>query len=127
MGIIASKHRIVCKSNWEGCHGRHATVAEVRECFEAKRDGAWPCTWLIEGLIPTGDPDEPYYRGTFECGAPTQYTDDRGSYECTAGHDFIPPEVRQEQGWDYAADRDEAMGLAKAGVLPVQMDGKSFL
>ena len=114
-------HRILCRSRWEGCRGQHVTVAEVRQCFEAKRTGAWPCSWLIEDRYDDGSPR------TFECGAPTQYTDGQGSYECTAGHDFVPPEVRARQGWDYAADRDEAAGLAKAGVRPVQMDGKSFL
>lgn len=120
METTTRDHRIFCKSSWEGCKGSHRSVAEVKACFAAKVAGAWPCTWLIEGPIPTGDPDEPYYKGTFECGAPARYTDEEGSYTCDEGHAHTPAWVRDRQGWDFAADRGEAEALALAGVLPVE-------
>ena len=116
------EHRIVCKNGWAGCEGSHPIAAMVRVCYEARRDGAWPCTWLIKVNV-----DEDGQDVIVECGAPTRPTDGRGSDECTAGHLHVPAEVRMEQGWDFAADRGEAEILAKAGVRPVQMDGKSFL
>jgi hypothetical protein len=120
--ITTRDHRIVCKSNWDGCEGSHPTAALVRACFEAKATGAWPCTWLIQiGLTEDGE------QIIVECGAPALPTDDRGSDACAAGHFHVPAEVRMEEGWDFAADEGEAMALAKAGVRPVQMDGKSFL
>ena len=122
MDTIERVHRIICRSGWEGCEGGHATAAQVRECFEAQRDGAWPCTWLIKV-----DVDEDGQDVIVECTAPTRPTDDRGSYAFSFGHFHVPADVRLEEGWDFAADRGEAEALAKVGVRPVQMDGKSFL
>lgn len=122
----APEHVIFCNS---GLYGRnrhqHQTTAEVRECFQAAQDLAkgidvWPCSWLVEGTHDDGT------KYVYDCNSPTRYTDDRGSYKCTVGHDHVPAEVRAEQGWDYAGDEGEAILLARAGVLPVQMDGTGF-
>jgi hypothetical protein len=114
-------HRIRCRSGWEGCTGQHATAAEVKSCFQARADGAWPCSWLLEGRYDDGS------RHTYACGAPTRYTDERGSYECDRGHDHVPADVRYEQGWEYAEDADEAKRLVRAGVRPVQLDGDAWV
>lgn len=120
----APGHVIFCNSKWSGRPGRHehSTVAEVAECYAAAQDerkGAtvWPCGWLMEARHDDGSPyDVP-------CEAPTRFTDDRGSYECSLGHTHVPAELRMEQGWDYAADEGEAILLRKYGVQAVAMDG----
>jgi hypothetical protein len=123
----APEHVIFCNSKWSARPGRHehATVAQVAECYAAARDerkgilvGA--CSWLLEGRYDDGS------KYSYPCGAPTRLTDERGSYACTVGHDFVPTEIRMEQGWDYAADEGEAYLLSRAGVLPVAMDGSAF-
>jgi hypothetical protein len=114
----AIPHRILCRSGWEGCPGYHEKTWQVQECFAAKRDGAWPCSWLIQLLGEDG-----YY--TVPCGRPTRYTDKAtGAYECLGGHDFIPAQTRSEEGWEYAEDDDEAAQLAKAGVEPRTLTGQ---
>jgi hypothetical protein len=123
----APEHVIFCNSKWSGKPDRHqhATVAEVVECYSAARNErsgipVWPCGWLMEARYDDGS------KYQVACEAPTWYTDDRGSYECTVGHSHVPVEVRTEQGWDYAGDEGEACLLARAGVLPVRMDGTGF-
>jgi hypothetical protein len=117
----APAHAINCNSKWGGIERhQHESVAQVRECFQAaadEKDGmdVWPCSWLLEGRYDDGSV---FY---YECGAPTRYTGNRGSYECTRKHDHTPVEVRDEQGWDYAEDAQEAAQLAHAGVRPVPM------
>lgn len=134
-GIWNPPHAIVCNSKWDGitrwvnalegeCHN-HRTVEEVRACYAAARDAAkgidvWPCSWLLEGRYDDGS------KFTYECGAPTRQTAADGSYECIAGHDFVPAQTRWEQGWDYADGPEEAAGLARAGTYPVAMDGGSI-
>jgi hypothetical protein len=119
-------HRIVCRSGWYadqgGCPGWHNTAAEVKACFEAKKDGAWPCSWVVQSRYDDGS----YFY--HDCGAPTRYTDEaRGIYECDRGHDHVPAEVRQAEGWDYAADQGEAEQLTRNGVRPMQMDGSAWI
>jgi hypothetical protein len=117
----APLHHIVCRSGWEGCNGGHNVAADVKACFEAKRDGAWPCTWLIEGRYDDGS------KFTRNCGAPTRYTDEaRGIYECSAGHDHVPAQVRAAEGWDYAEDGDEAKRLTFHGTEPRTMAGQAW-
>lgn len=120
------QHAIQCNSKWSARSDRHehASVEEVRVCFEAAIDEAkgmqvGPCSWLLEGRYDDGS------KFSYPCEAPTRYTDERGSYECTARHSHVPADVRQEQGWDYA-DEDEAAGLMRNGVRPVRMDGTGF-
>src|SRR6266851_6293660 len=75
-----------------------------------------PCSWLSQdGWTEDGEPF------IAECLAPVFFTAD--GYECLAGHDFVTPEARREQGWDYAADEGEAALLAKYGVEPRHMSG----
>ncbi len=128
-GVIWHPHRIICRSGWSGQPGRHdhRDVATARACWQAARDEkagiqVWPCTWLLEGRYDDGS------AFTYECGLPSRFTPQHGegSYACDGGHDHVPAEVREAQGWDYAADEDEAALLARAGVRPVQMDGKPF-
>jgi hypothetical protein len=125
-------HEIICDSRWSGRDngGKHShpTVDDVRECFtaaQAERKGipVSPCSWLMEGSYDDGS------RYTYECGRPTWPWDERapGAYRCTAGHDFIPAETRYSEGWDYAADYEEAEGMARSGVFPVAMDGTAIL
>jgi hypothetical protein len=121
----AFPHVINCNSKWNGAdRHQHENVAEVRECFQAAADEkrgirVWPCSWLLEGRYDDGSVF------TYECRAPTRYTDERDSYACTRGHDHTPAEVRVEQGWDYAEDAQEAAQLARAGVRPVPMSAEA--
>lgn len=123
----APEHVIQCNSRWSHRAERHShpTTELVKLCFLAARyekSGVevWPCSWLLEGRCDDGS------AYTYECGLPAMFTDERGSYECAGGHDHTPADLRQEQGWDYAGDEDEATLLARAGVRPVQMDGKAW-
>jgi hypothetical protein len=118
------QHVIFCNSRWSHRPERHEhpTVEEVRGCFAAARDEklgieVWPCGWLLEGRYDDGT------SYSYPCEAPTRMTDDRGSYECAAGHSHVPAEVRAEQGWDYAADDGEAYLLRKWGTEAVAMNG----
>lgn len=90
----------------------HASIESVRRCFSTET--TWACTWLRE--IDTEDGP-----GVTECGA-LSWNTARG-YECEHGHDHVYDEVRAKEGWDYAADPDEAGLLAGRGVHPVAMDG----
>jgi hypothetical protein len=122
------EHAICCNSKWshKGLRHTHRTVDEVRGCCKAAADEragteVWPCSWLLEGHYDDGT------SYTYECMLPTRYTGTDGSYECDGGHSHVPAQVRFEQGWDYAEDGHEAQRLARAGVRPVGMDGKSWL
>jgi hypothetical protein len=84
----------------------------------------WPCDWLTRGTRPTGDPDEPYYEGIFECGAPSRMRPDGTGYDCEAGHEHTYAQARQAAGWEYAEDDDEAGRLAKLGVEPRTITGQ---
>jgi hypothetical protein len=105
---------------------RHATAYQVLCCYVAAGliDGAWPCGWLYEGPVPTGDPDEPYYRGIIECPAPARMRADGTGYECLAGHEHTYAEARQAAGWDYAEDDEEAERMSRYGVEPRTMRGQ---
>lgn len=123
-------HAIYCDSKWSGIGAErhaHQVVAEVRSCYQAAHDEArdievWPCGWILEGRYGDGS------RFSYPCTAPARLTPDRGEgcYACDNGHDFIPPQIRQAEGWDYAADLDEARGLRTYGIMPVGMDGGSI-
>ena len=120
-------HVIFCNSKWSWRPDRHdhPTVDDVRACYKAaadEKDGTdvWPCGWLLEGRHDDGS------AYSYPCEAPTRYTGGDDSYECLAGHDFVSQETRTAQGWDYAADEGEAYLLARAGVMPVRMDGTGF-
>lgn len=121
----APPHVIFCASGYpEPGRHEHQSVAEVRDCYQAASDVrqgilVWPCGWLKEGRYDDGS------KYSYPCEAQTRYTDERGSYECAAGHTHVPAELRWEQGWDYA-DEDEAEDLMRAGVRPVRMDGTGF-
>lgn len=108
------------------CRSRHVTADQVLRCYVAKGliKDTWPCGWQYEGLIATGDPDEPFYRGIVECDAPARLRADGTGYGCLVGHEHTYAEARQAQGWDYAEDDDEAKNLAKAGVEPRTMTGQ---
>lgn len=97
----------------------HRDVATVRRCFSTET--TWACSWLVaDGTTEDG---EPWIR---ECGGLSWYLADGRGYECEHGHDHIYDEVRAREGWDYAADPDEAGLLAGVGVHPVAMDGGSI-
>jgi hypothetical protein len=99
------------------CHGRHRYPIQVQACYGVLGD-VWPCSWQLEVLLPTGDPDEPYYEGVAECGAPSRMREDGTGYDCEAGHEHTFAEARQRAGWDYAEDADEARQLMKYGTEP---------
>lgn len=125
-GIWMPPHEIVCRSDWNGQDKHsHRTVEEVHACYRAKHDVAkgievWACGWLMEGRYDDGS------KFTYPCEAPTRYVGGRGSFECAAGHDHVPAEVRYEQGWDYASDEEEAHYLRSHGIDAVAMNGGSI-
>ena len=103
---------------------KHSSVEAVRRCHAAE---TWSCTWLIE--IPAGydaqveDWVDAHVR---ECGGLSWYLEDGRGYECEYGHDHVYDEIRAQEGWDYAADPEEAGLLAGRGVHPVAMDGTAI-
>lgn len=94
----------------------HASVEAVRACFQAGR--TWPCDWLVGET----DPEDGELR-TRDCGGLAWLLPDGRGYTCEHGHEHIHDEVRRSEGWDYAADPQEAGLLAGRGVRPVAMDG----
>ena len=98
------------------CKSHHETVHDVRECYDAGKY-LGPCTWLV--MI---DGEDGSY--TAECEAPMYERYDNTGYECTAGHEHTFAEARMAQGWDYAADADEASQLARHGTEPRTMTGQ---
>lgn len=126
----APPHAIFCRAIWAGQQdGKHSHqhVDEVRACYKAMHDTkagiqVWPCSWLLEGRYDDGS----IY--TYECLAPARFTPERGegAFECSNGHDFIPPQVRYAEGWDYAEDAEEAAHLRKHGIDAVSMRGDSI-
>jgi hypothetical protein len=94
------------------CKGRHETVYDIRECYQMGKY-LGPCTWLVEGPI-----------ATFECGAPMYSRPDGTGYDCVVGHEHTHIEARVAQGWDYAADEDEAHLLSQYGTEPRTMTGQ---
>jgi hypothetical protein len=121
------EHVIWCNSKWshKGLRHTHRTVDEVTSCCKAAADEragteVWPCSWLLEGRYDDGTPY------TYECMLPTRFTGTDGSYQCIGGHDFVPAQTRFEQGWDYTDDPEEALGLMKHGVRPVQANGQAW-
>lgn len=122
----APEHVIQCNSKWSHRPERHShpTVLLVQLCYSAAHDEAhgtevWPCSWLLEGRNEDG-------AYTYECGLPTRYDGDSGGYGCAGGHYHVPMQVMAEQGMTYTDDPLEAEGLAKHGVIPLQMDGKAW-
>jgi hypothetical protein len=106
------------------CGSYHRYVIQVRACYGVLPEGTFPCSWLTEALLATGDPDEPYYPGIVECGAPAHLRADGTGYDCEAGHEHTTAEARQAQGWEYCSDTDEAKQLARVGVEPRTMTGQ---
>jgi hypothetical protein len=92
----------------------HETIESVRLCYGPTE--TWSCSWLV----PWDTEDGP---GTRECGALSRYLPDGRGWACEHGHDHIYAEVCAAEGWDYAADPQEAGLLAGRGVRPVAMDG----
>lgn len=95
---------------------RHDTVEGVRACF--REEEIWECGWLNELVNP-----EDGEIVAVACKGVTWYLPDGRGYECEHGHDHIYCEVRASEGWDYAADPQEAGLLAGRGVHPVAMNG----
>jgi len=94
----------------------HRDTATVRVCFSTIE--TWACSWLVPVYF-----EEDGETGTRECGGLSWNLPNGRGYECENGHDHIYCEVRAAEGWDYAADPDEAGLLAGRGVHPVAMDG----
>jgi hypothetical protein len=97
----------------------HVNVDVVRRCFSATE--TWACAWHVPVYF-----EEDGEAGSRECGGLSWHLPDGRGYECENGHDHIYDEVRAAEGWDYAADPDEAGLLAGVGVRPVAMDGTSI-
>jgi hypothetical protein len=105
------------------CKEKHLTVDAVRACHT--RD-TFACHWLIER--PAGwhvEAEDFVEASIIECGA-LAWEHERG-WTCETGHEHIYAEVRSREGWEYAEDENEARGLAKAGVFPVDMQGRAFI
>ncbi|GAA2679024.1 MULTISPECIES: hypothetical protein [Actinosynnema] len=94
----------------------HASVDAVRACCLA--DEVWACRWLVARF--NHEDGEEY---VVECGGLSWHLPDDRGHTCEHGHDHIYADVREREGWDYAADPDEAGLLAGRGVHPVAMNG----
>jgi hypothetical protein len=92
----------------------HIDIEDVRACFAHSE--TWACTWLVAFSLD----GETHTR---DCGAVSWNLAEGRGYACTNGHEHIYCDVRAAEGWDYAADPDEAGLLAGRGVRPVAMDG----
>lgn len=108
------------------CKGRHGKIDAVRACYAGE---LFDCDWLVRrpaGFIDDGeggliDVDE----AILPCGAEAWPTDD--GWACAAGHFHVRAEVLDTRGLAWAEDEFEAEGLAKAGVVPLRLDGGSWL
>lgn len=96
---------------------RPRTLASTRcACCLAKQ--IWVCDWHVPFR---NDEDGEEY--AIECGGLAWYLPDDRGYTCEHGHDHVYAEVRRREGWDHAADREEAGLLAGCGIRPVAMNG----
>ncbi|HET9144081.1 hypothetical protein [Actinophytocola sp.] len=114
------------RARHNGTTGTHATVDNVRRCY--LDPDAEICNWLIE--IPAHwveEIEDIVDAQIVECGALAWELPDGRGWTCEAGHEHIHAEVRDQEGWDYAEDLDEANRLAKVGVASVQMDGRPWV
>jgi hypothetical protein len=123
---LAMREGITCGNHPEAAtEVKHLSVEAVRQCH--LNPETFACTRLIErtNLIeaPEGETWEPY-TSIVECGA-LAWPTDRG-WECDAGHDHVDAQTRQQEGWDYAHDGQEAAQLRKQGVGAVAMNGGSI-
>ncbi|MGW4528857.1 hypothetical protein [Amycolatopsis sp. NPDC004378] len=100
----------------DGEPAAHASADAVRACFLAEE--TWTCDWLTAHTNP--EDGEQY---TVECGGLAWFLPEGRGHTCEHGHDHIYAEVRHREGWDYAADPDEAGLLAGRGIQPVAMNG----
>jgi hypothetical protein len=104
------------------CKGTHLTVEGVRRCYAGT---AHPCGWQFEARDRWGTlRDEDGGAIVRECDALSW--DNGRAFVCEAGHEHVWAEARAREGWEYAEDADEARSLAKAGIMPVGMDGGSI-
>lgn len=105
------------------CRSRHLTKDEVLRCYieAGKIENLFICGWQYEGLIATGDPDEPCYRGVVECDAIATIRADGSGFDCADGHEHTNAQWMAEHGMAYAEDDMEAAYLAKAGVEPREL------
>lgn len=94
----------------------HASVDAVRACFLAEQ------TWVCEWLVPLMNPEDGETVAV-DCGGLAWFLPEDRGYTCEYGHDHIYAEVRHREGWDYAADPEEAGLLAGRGIQPVAMNG----
>lgn len=113
---MTNENGIRCGNRRHETVTHHRDVATVRRCFSDTE--TWDCSWLVPFHYP-----EDGETGSRECGGLSWYLPDGRGYECENGHDHIYDEVRAAEGWDYAADPDEAGLLAGVGVRPVAMNG----
>lgn len=111
--MTTARHRIRCGH----CQQTHTTTDAVRACHNGAEP--WPCDWLYEaGWNEDGE------RIIRECGAES-WTTPTG-YTCANGHEHVSARARAEQGWDYAADPEEAEGLRRNFVDARAMDGAAI-
>jgi hypothetical protein len=108
------RHTIACGK----CGERHSSAKGVAKCYAGAEITS--CTFIVR-LNEYSEDGERY---VYECLADSWYTD-RG-WECANGHSDVRAEVRQQEGWDYAADEGEAYLLRLHGVNAVGMDGGSI-
>lgn len=110
---------VICRNRRRHANGEtvaHASVDAVRACFLA--DEVWACDWLAMHTHP--EDGEQY---ALECGGLAWGLPDGRGHTCEHGHDHIYGDVRHREGWDYAADPEEAGLLAGRGIRPVAMNG----
>lgn len=114
------------------CGEHHATALMVQACYGI--NGYFLCTWMVEHRQVCSTPldqdcgwCEDGGRNVVDCGAVAWLTHDGHGFECARGHSHVDAETRDREGWEYAEDREEAKQLARAGVRPVDMEGRSFL
>jgi hypothetical protein len=104
------------------CKSTHYSVEGVRRCYAGQ---AGPCSWQSYARDRWGYlTDEDGARIVLNCDALAW--DNGRAFVCEAGHEHVWAQNRADEGWEYAEDADEARTLAKAGVMPVGMDGGSI-
>jgi len=92
-------------------HGRDADLDVLTEHYPT-------CHWLVRaGYTEDGEVIR-------DCAADVTFTDT--GWSCQAGHEHVTAEVRHAQGWDYAADAEEAALLRKHGTDAVHISGGSI-
>jgi hypothetical protein len=86
------------------CDTDHRSAWGARRCHEGAEMGA--CDDLVSFVTEDGVT-------AIECGHERAMTDT--GWTCAAGHGYVPTDVREAQGWDYADDAYDAAVIIVGG------------